>query len=673
MPPSTGTYTTPPASARPLISPWENPALLDPPAAENSIPFPRYFRTTVQAFPVSKQVAEAAAVPLGILITPSQATNVPILDYTSAPLPRCIRCYSYLSSHIQILNPTSWRCPFCGQVNADPQSTDVLSQKPELSSPVYDMLAPSTFNTPDSISPAFLFIVDLSTPAVSTGFTAQSFLSIRASVSSLPDDARIGLLTISNAITFYDFHKHTEYVASDLSDPLLPSSGLSPLSECRADFDSLVESLAAAPGISEGHCLGSALLVAPRVIGGSGGLVVACVAGLPTLGPFAVRPPDAKGVDVTLKQFRELASDLNRSNVSLSLFCQSPKGSASLRAISQPVLATGGLIRVFEEFDPAALHLSLFETITANFLRAVQVKLRCTTGIKLAYVSANVIVRDQTVMASALDANCGLGFELAIEAVELKVQSVVFQAAVLWSDAAGRRLIRIMTFALPVTNQPAVVKASVDEAAVAVYLLKHTASLVLQRPVPEAVAILNRRFAALTSGAKYSSLYHLAHGLLSAPLLRTSLADEARVMEAALARAASLVNGLLYLCPRVFVVDSGRGVCAASADAFTRGYVLLVHAWNRIYVWVNQETPRELLLGFFGDEVVPAEIPQIQTEMNQRMNEIVADCYALSGRYLPVEVIPPGDPRVSVLGELLVDSSLASGADLSGFLSSVYH
>jgi hypothetical protein len=397
--------------------------------------------------------------------------------------------------------------------------------------------------------------------------------------------------------------------------------------------------------------------------------------GLPTVGPLAIRPPDEKGVDVSLNQYSDLAISVNRNHLGVYLFWHGPPSSVNgLRAIVQPSIATGGLAYIYHELDFSNLHMTLFETITGSYLRAVQVRLRCSNGIAITSVSGNVVIRDQTVRVPVLNAHSGLAFELRVEE-ELKVPQALFQAATLWSDDQDRPIIRIMTFGIPVTNQPALIKASIDEGAMAVCLLKRAANLLSQHPSSETVSLLQRTFAGLTVGARFSSLYHLMHGLFGSPLLRVGVqgGEEGRIMEMVHTRAASLVSALLYMYPRVFVLDNGKDILPSSADAFVRGYILLVHSWNQLYLWVNPEVPKELALAFFGSETVPLQVPQIETEQNRRLNEVIAECYALSGKYLPVQIIPPGDPRMSVFRELLVDSSLASGSDFSGFLTSVYH
>jgi hypothetical protein len=101
--------------------------------------------------------------------------------------------------------------------------------------------------------------------------------------------------------------------------------------------------------------------------------------------------------------------------------------------------------------------------------------------------------------------------------------------------------------------------------------------------------------------------------------------------------------------------------------------VVLVHSFDLIYVWVNPEAPPTIIWAFFGSDTLPREVPQLDTRENVRLNEVITECYAMSGRYLPVEVIPPGDPREAIFGDILVDVSVASGGDLASFITGFCH
>jgi len=51
------------------------------------------------------------------------------------------------------------------------------------------------------------------------------------------------------------------------------------------------------------------------------------------------------------------------------------------------------------------------------------------------------------------------------------------------------------------------------------------------------------------------------------------------------------------------------------------------------------------------------KLPTIESEENERLQEAMRQCWNLSRRDLPVEVIHQGDPRKMVFKEILVDDS----------------
>jgi hypothetical protein len=50
-------------------------------------------------------------------------------------------------------------------------------------------------------------------------------------------------------------------------------------------------------------------------------------------------------------------------------------------------------------------------------------------------------------------------------------------------------------------------------------------------------------------------------------------------------------------------------------------------------------------------------LPTIESEENQRLQQILGDCWSLIGKYVPVEVVPQESPREQVFREILVDDS----------------
>jgi hypothetical protein len=454
----------------------------------------------------------------------------------------------------------------------------------------------------------------------------------------------------------------------------LPFQCTALLSECRSAIECRLDVLLSKSGEarSTGHCFGSALLVARAALAGVGGVIVACCAGPTTIGPLAItarprepgpevrflRPPD----DATGKSYRELGRLLNEASASVHLFNLAVPGRSSDIAVTGfPCGLTGGAIRFYRDFDPAALHADLYECISGGYLWDVSLRPRCTAGARVATATGNLTIRERAVFPPVLSLRHSIAFEVRVESVSPRV---VVQCAVLFTDAAGRRVIRVMSFAVPTAGDLQGMRPGVDEAALAAFFAKRAASLVAAQGIPEAAAAITTQLRSLASGGfRLVSLYHLVAALVRSPLLRPALNEGADARMAALvnARAFSLVDALLYLYPRMFAVDSGRGPLALTPDSFGAGNVIVVHTLARVFVWVSPGAPLEVKREFFGGDEVQAELRETGSEGNAKLHGLISECYAMSGRYLPVEVIPLGSAREAVFAEILVDEKNTVG------------
>jgi hypothetical protein len=215
------------------------------------------------------------------------------------------------------------------------------------------------------------------------------------------------------------------------------------------------------------------------------------------------------------------------------------------------------------------------------------------------------------------------------------------------------------------------VRASVDEAVAAAFLVKKHAPF--RGDSRKAAEGLRAAFAAMRGGgASYRSLYHLMHSALGSTIVRDAapLGIDWKIAEALRVRALSVFETLLYLYPRMLVVDAEGepSPLPLVGESFRAGYVVVMHTSTHVLVWANPEIPAEVARAYFGGADA-AELPTLPTPENERLRQVVDDCYRLSGTYLPVEVIAAGGPREAVFKDLLVDMSTESGSDLASFLS----
>jgi hypothetical protein len=403
---------------------------------------------------------------------------------------------------------------------------------------------------------------------------------------------------------------------------------------------------------SDDRHFGAALLIAKDILAVSGGVVVACLSGAPTLGG-------------TLP-YKDIGFRLNRVGISVHLFAIADGENSFLAYVTLPPYLTGGTVHYYSAPGPRVC-THLFESLTRDYMWDASMKLRSSPGINVVGVLGGCTLRDYALCFPVMPCRHGIGFELGVEG-DLRATVAVFQCAVLWTDAAKRRIVRVMTFVLPTSDRPGMVRGSLDEAAAAAFLLKKSASLT--GDVGAAQGMVRKQLAQMAKD-DFVSIYHLVHSLLGARFMRgAEVPVDDRFAEAVPLRSMSVTGCLLFLYPRMFAVDVDCGTTLPlCGESFGTGGIMLVHAVDGVYVWVGRDVNADTLSAYFGGQEVPSEVPRVQTEENERLHKLIAECWAISGKWLPVEIIPAGDQKEAVFRELLVDGRTEGGGDLDAFVS----
>jgi hypothetical protein len=330
---------------------------------------------------------------------------------------------------------------------------------------------------------------------------------------------------------------------------------------------------------------------------------------------------------------------------------------------------TGGALHYYAAFDPQLLHAELYDTLAGAYLWAASLRIRTSAGAKAATAIGNLQVRDRTVFVPVLRSQDAVAFELKVESISGRL---VIQVEAAFRGPAGTRVVRVMALAVPVAPDLEGLRSAVDEAALAAFFTKRTASWVTTQGVPEAATALRRHArAAGANGFRVASLYHLLHSLVESPLLRPVYEEgvDGRLSRLINARSLAIVDAVLFLYPRMFAIDTGTEPLPLAQESFNRGRVIVVHTIARIFVWVSPEAEVETVRAFFGADAVPDEVRETGSEESARLAALIAECYAMSGRYLPVEVVHVGSPREAVFRDILVDGAPGGGSTLQGFLT----
>jgi hypothetical protein len=506
----------------------------------------------------------------------------------------------------------------------------------------------------------------------------QFLLSLRAALPSLPDAALVSFATISDVLTVYDLAKSVSYVLSDLSDIALPTQRLPKLCHVRERFSGLLDTLARSPASASarGQCLGSALEAAGVVLRRTGGIVVLAAQGLPTFGRLGLKPRAAppNGSETPLlhlphdqpqsQHYRDVAKRLNRRWISVHHYAFSARQSPDIAVTGIPLGGCGGYGKLYSAENLGELHGDLFANLTAAYHIACCLQLRASQRAKVARCYGNFTMhgKGRVISFPVLGVRDSFTAELGI-AERIKEKEIYVQAAFLWSTPDLKRMLRVFTFAIPVTSSIAAIHRAVDEVALLSILAKRAATGVLAVGSADTAFRLKKCVQELLRrGVSTPALFHLTHALAVSPLLAVVHpgGPDGRILDALALRVATPVDVLLRLYPRMFCVDADQGPLPLISDSFTCGTVFLFHLVDRVIVWVSAQASDTYLAAAFGVATLgelPLELPTLESPENESLRNMHEKCCEFSGKYLPLRLIGQSDPREAVLGRMLVDSS----------------
>lgn len=449
-----------------------------------------FFRMTYGVFPNSADLQTRAGIPFGAVIHPlSPAHDVPLVNFGRLAIPRCRSCRSYINPFVNWLeNGRRWRCNFCGLANEcaseymctlrDGERGDV-NERPELRSGLVEFVAPSEYMVRAPQPPCYVFVVDVSYAAVSSGAVAAVSQALTRALAELDSQARcnVAVITFDDSVHCYTFKADGSsaemHVMLDINDPFPPRpSGLVVrLADVRAGFGDLVAALPRmfATNKASGSAAGAALTVAYRAarhVGGKillyqTGLVHKGVGTMPNRQALGAEPHKLLQADGAAAQFfKTLALDCSRAQlaVDVHLFGSQFCDVASFNCLAQ---ITGGELRRYAACVDASVGnaapfidqvaIDLDRTLSRETGLEAVMRVRCSKGVAVSQYHGNLFVRSADLLALPnVDADKAFAVQFKVNDVASRTAAV--QAALLYTTTTGQRRIRVLTVSLPVVN-----------------------------------------------------------------------------------------------------------------------------------------------------------------------------------------------------------------------------
>jgi protein transport protein SEC24 len=395
----------------------------------------------------------------------------------------------------------------CNLANDVPQSFDWDQatsqsvdrwQRPELNYSVVEFVAPQEYMVRPPQALTYIFLLDVSYNAVANGLLATSARCILESLDRIPNVDRrtkLAFIAVDSSLHYFSIPRDgTELgdakmlVVSDLDEPFLPTPEdlVLNLHECRQNIEVFLDKLQSMfKDTQNAYCaMGSALRAGLRLVHTTGGKLTVLSATIPNIGFGKLEMREDKKALGTSKEtsllqtansfYKSFAVECSKQQVSIDMFLFSAQYQ-DVASLSNLPRYTGGQTWFYPGWSAARTEdVIKFATEFSSYLSAeigleAVLRVRATTGLRMNAFYGNFFNRSSDLCAfPAFPRDQGFVVEVAIDETLTK-PFVSLQAAVLHTTCNGERRIRVLTLALPTTENLGNVYASADQQAITAY------------------------------------------------------------------------------------------------------------------------------------------------------------------------------------------------------------
>lgn len=509
-----GAPAAPPANAATFPRPagtleQETEALGPPKSYSSSNCTPAFARMTSLAAPNSQALKTRWHLPYGAVVHPMSEVggHVPVANAGNASIVRCKRCRTYMNPFMTWMDGgRRFTCNVCQMVNEVPVdyfcALDAsgrrldIDQRPELNSGSVEYIAPAEYMVRAPMPPTYVFLIDVSFAAVSSGMVSTACAGIKSCLNSLPGDdrTRIGIITFDNAIHFYNLRAGLAspqmMVVAEVDDPFvpLPDELLVNLNESKALVERLLDSIPGSFAQTQkaDSAMGPALQAAFLVMNHIGGKLMLFQAAMPSIGIGKVKARDNPALYGTDREFalrtpddpfyKRFSAEASRFQICVDVFACGATFQ-DLPSIGALPKYTGGQCYYYPGFslekDSIKMQSELIRNLTRETAWEAVMRIRCSKGLRISSFHGHFFVRSTDLLAlPACDADKVFSVEINHEETVLTGQTAYLQAALLYTSSNGERRIRVHTMAFPVVSDLLELYKATDAGATATLMAK---------------------------------------------------------------------------------------------------------------------------------------------------------------------------------------------------------
>ncbi|UJR31552.1 hypothetical protein I4U23_019039 [Adineta vaga] len=510
-----------------VISPYAEEPPISPLLTEENQQMncnPEVMRCSLNVIPQTKELLNKSRLPLGILIHPfKDLESLSVIQ--GSKIVRCDSCKSYINPFITFLDNTRWRCSICFRVNDLPQEflfdpvTKTYgdpSRRPEVRFGTVEYTATADYMARPPQPAMYLFLLDVSHNAIQTGYL-QSFCDILLeNLNSLPGDARtqIGFLTYDSRLHYYDLSDRQNgsfrvMIVPDLDNKPedflpMPDGLLVTLCDNRTIIETFLNEL---PKIYQDNhetdsALGSALQIASKLLGQTGGRVTVIQTRIPNLNPGALSESVGSGgnagkepttIAPTSDFYKKLSLDYASLQIACDLFLLNSHY-IDLATLSCIAKYSGGEIKYYPGYHSVQKphEVERFENDLRRYLQRkigfeAVMRLRSPPALSINTFYGSGFVRSVDLLVLPnINPDAAFGIQVSIEDNIANYTTVTFQAALLYTSSKSERRIRVHTLSLPVSSNLREISSNADQEAITSLIAKMAADRSATSSIQEA-------------------------------------------------------------------------------------------------------------------------------------------------------------------------------------------
>lgn len=488
---------------------------------------PSFMRLTVNNFPSTQALSARIKLPLGVIVRPmadtqpGDETEIPVVGPSNAGVVRCKNCRTYINPYVKFLDGgRRWSCNICGRPNEVPGdyfcNLDAQGlrkdrmERPELSCGSVEYVAPQDYMSRPPQPPVYMFVLDASQRAVTSGLLFQTCVAIKENLQHIRGNERtkIGIIAYNNSVHFFPFKaggSFKQLVVSDIADVILPQPDdlLVSLTDNSAEISQLLDRLPSMfTTTSQDGAFGAALKGGVMCMQHLGGKLIATVSHTPIIGEGSMKMrEDSRSTDpareAALLQpqsefYKNFAVDnCSKHHISCDIIAGPSTGPMDLASLAPLPRFTNGQLLHYPSFDGnrdgIQLRIDLNRMVTRSVAFEAVMRIRCTKGVKVNAFYGNFFFKSNDLLATPTN-DCDKAFcaELEYEEPQLAATQVHVQSALLYTSSNGERRIRVHNLNVPVTANPAEVYANADCEALATFFGRQAADLMSNAKVADA-------------------------------------------------------------------------------------------------------------------------------------------------------------------------------------------